>query len=358
MSNLFSGINARFRGQRSPNSPGPNEQQQQQPPPQQQQQQQQQQQYQQQQSFPANLPEGSQSSTSLSVKLPPLPNSPSLAETIGMDQTSGLMPSVEEVLASYHLPPVKPMWLNANYARHIVKGNFLTLSAKPKTVEMGEWIAHQVVDHWRMLITFIRLVHDKEEDGTSICNPRKCPKMSAGVNHSFTWLNSRLQPVEIAAYEYLTLVQRYVSGKIDDPAIFPTDASGVSFSDNPAFCTPVPESGQDWVGKRSGFPQTFMEICQTIFRQMFRVYSHLYWSHFEDMFSLNLEKSMNSCFSHFILTATTLNLLKKADLEPMQPLIDLWAALGTFPPGSKAFENANLQVGQLLVQKAGGPPAS
>jgi len=177
-------------------------------------------------------------------------------------------------------------------------------------------------------------------------------------NHSFTWLNSRLQPVEIAAYEYLTLVQRYISGKIDDPAIFPTEASGVSYADNPAFCSPMPESGQEWVGKRSGFPQNFMDICQTIFRQMFRVYAHLYWSHFEDMFSLNLEKSMNSCFSHFILTATTLNLLKKADLEPMQPLIDLWAALGTFPQGSKAFETANLPVGQLLVQKAGGPPAS
>ncbi len=116
-----------------------------------------------------------------------------------MDQSSGAMPSAEEVLASYHLPPTKPLWLNANYAKHIVKGNFLTLSAKPKTVEMGEWVAHQgkylylvglqnrlltlllVVDHWRMLITFIRLVHDKEEDGTSICSSRKCPKMTAGA---------------------------------------------------------------------------------------------------------------------------------------------------------------------------------
>lgn len=60
-----------------------------------------------------------------------------------MDQSSGAMPSAEEVLASYHLPPTKPLWLNANYGKHIVKGNFLTLSAKPKTVEMGEWVAHQ-----------------------------------------------------------------------------------------------------------------------------------------------------------------------------------------------------------------------
>lgn len=77
------------------------------------------------------------------VPLPHLPCLPSLAETLGMEQPGGAAPSAEEVLASYHLPAVKPLWLNANYAKHIVKGNFLTLSAKPKTVEMGEWVAHQ-----------------------------------------------------------------------------------------------------------------------------------------------------------------------------------------------------------------------
>ncbi|KAH8885068.1 Mob1/phocein [Thozetella sp. PMI_491] len=272
-----------------------------------------------------------------------------------MDQSGGGVPpsSPEDILNSYRLPPTKPLWLDANYAKHIVKGNFLTLSAKPKTVDMGEWVAHQVVDHWRMISTFIRLIHDREEDGTSICNQRKCPKMSAGPNHCFTWLNAQLQPVEIPAWEYLTLVQRYISGKIDNPALFPTDPSGVSYADNPAFCIPLPDSGRDWVGKRSGFPENFNETCQTIFRQMFRVYAHLYWSHYDDLFSLNLEKAMNSCFSHFILTATTLNLLRRSDMEPMQPLIDLWAALGTFPENSRAYESANVTVGQLLVRKAG-----
>lgn len=159
--------------------------------------------------------------------------------------------------------------------------------------------------------------------------------------------------MEIPAYEYLSLVQRYISAKIDSSTLFPTEASGVSYADNPAFCTPLPDAGRDWIGKRSGFPENFNETCQTIFRQMFRVYAHLYWSHFDDMFNLNLEKAMNSCFSHFILTATTLNLLRRSDMEPMQALIDLWAALGTFPESSKAYELANLSVGQFLVQKSG-----
>ena len=170
-----------------------------------------------------------------------------------------------------------------------------------------------------------------------------------------------MEPCEIPASEYLALVQRYITSKIDDQNIFPTDPAGVSFADNPEFCTPVPITGSegDWIGKRSGFPGNFFEVCQTIFRQMFRVYAHLYWSHFDDpLYAMNLEKSMNSCFSHFILTATTLDLLKPADLEPMQPLIDLWAAIGTFPKDSKAYSYANLRVGEHLLGMANVPVAA
>lgn len=168
-------------------------------------------------------------------------------------------------------------------------------------------------------------------------------------NHSYTWLNSRYEPVELPAYEYISLMQRWISGKIDDTKIFPTDGDGVSHAVNPAFTAAAEPSG-DWLGKRSGFPKDFGSICQTIFAQMFRVYAHLYHAHFIDPFyHLNLEKQLNSCFSHFLLTATTLDLLKAHDLEPMQPLIDLWAANGTFPPESKAYSMANLKVGQAIL---------
>lgn len=83
---------------------------------------------------------------------------------------------------------------------------------------------------------------------------------------------------------------------------------------------------------------------------MFRVYAHLYHAHFIDPFyHLHLEKQLNSCFSHFLLTATTLDLLRPTDLEPMQPLIDLWAANGTFPLESKAYQLANLRAGKILM---------
>jgi len=182
-----------------------------------------------------------------------------------------------------------------------------------------------------------------------------CGILTGNRNHSYTWLNSRFEPIELPAFEYITLMQRWISGKIDDTKMFPTEASGVSFSHNPQITTTALLNGPDeWVGKRSGFPQEFFGICQTIFLQMFRVYAHLYWAHFvEPFYHLNLEKQLNSCFSHFVLTATALDLLKPQELEPMQPLIDLWAANGTFPPDSKAYEYANLKVGQRLLQIGG-----
>lgn len=263
--------------------------------------------------------------------------------------------SGEDALNSYHLPGPLPLWLNPAYARHIVKGNFLTLSARPKTVEQGEWVAHQVVEHYRNLWNFVRVIYEKEEGGTTICNSTSCPRMSAGGNHSYTWLNSRFEPIELPAFEYITLMQRWISGKIDDNNMFPTDPAGVSYAHNPQITTTALLTGPDeWVGKRSGFPRDFFSICQTIFLQMFRVYAHLYWAHFtEPFYHLNLEKQLNSCFSHFVLTATALDLLKPQELEPMQPLIDLWAANGTFPPESKAYEYANLKAGQRLLQIGG-----
>ncbi|CAD6503900.1 BgTH12-05644, partial [Blumeria graminis f. sp. triticale] len=365
MSNLFSGISGRFRGTgkgagaKSPGLPPSASS-----------------------SSTGNVANGS--SGGMAPRVPPLPNSPSLTQTFSMENSES-SPARSDVLSHYNLPRPKPLWINDSYAKHIVKGNFMTLSARPKTVEQGEWIAHQVVEHYRILWNFVRVVHDRDEDGTSICNLSTCPRMSAGANYSFTWLNPRKEPVEVPAHEYISLMQRWISSKLDNPAIFPTDPTGVSSapihtisdhslsnygSNSPNtngpniagqnitshLSSPHSQYGNknDWIGRSSGFPMEFVDVCQTIFRQMFRVYAHLYWAHFTDPFyHLNLEKSMNSCFSHFILTATEIEMLKPHELEPMQPLIDLWAANGTFPKESKAYAGANIRAGEKLISLSG-----
>lgn len=38
-----------------------------------------------------------------------------------------------------------------------------------------------VVEHYRNLWNFVRVIHEKEEDGITICNAQTCPRMSAGA---------------------------------------------------------------------------------------------------------------------------------------------------------------------------------
>jgi hypothetical protein len=40
-------------------------------------------------------------------------------------------------------PRRPPFFFREEYSSLIVKGNFMTLAAKPKLVEEGEWLAHQ-----------------------------------------------------------------------------------------------------------------------------------------------------------------------------------------------------------------------
>lgn len=48
------------------------------------------------------------------------------------------------------------------------------------------------------------------------------------------------------------------------------------------------------------FPPNFMEVVRTIFKRLFRVYAHIYHSHFKQVCSLGEEAHLNTCFKHFI----------------------------------------------------------
>jgi hypothetical protein len=83
---------------------------------------------------------------------PPLP-SPTLQQNRG-SSTSPVPPSPglnsnmslpDHASASGHQPASRrpPYFFREEYAGLIVKGNFMTLAAKPVHVEDGEWLAHQ-----------------------------------------------------------------------------------------------------------------------------------------------------------------------------------------------------------------------
>ena len=70
------------------------------------------------------------------------------------------------------------------------------------------------------------------------------------------------------------------------------------------------------------FPKNFLAIAKTILKRLFRVYAHIYHSHFNVVVSLNEEAHLNTSFKHFIYFVQEFDLIEKKELAPMQELID------------------------------------
>jgi hypothetical protein len=185
-----------------------------------------------------------------------------------------------------------------------------------------------------------------EKTGKPICNMETCPTMSAS-GHTYTWLDNNKKPIKIPAIQYINLVQKWIVGKINDPNIFPTDTTSVSIGASTyasekmiAGDAAVP-GGRDWLGKSSGFPETFESDIKSIYRQMMRCYAHIYHGHWlEPFWNVNAYKELNTCFIHFINVGKLFNLLNDKDIEPMQPLVDLWGEKGLLPPVGISKESA------------------
>ena len=94
------------------------------------------------------------------------------------------------------------------------------------------------------------------------CTSSTCPKMSAGENFEYLWMNADdpryEKPTVVSAKEYVSLLMEWVESMLNNEQIFPTDAS------------------QD-------FPKDFSKIVKNIFKRLFRVYAHIYAHHLEQI---------------------------------------------------------------------------
>ncbi len=69
------------------------------------------------------------------------------------------------------------------------------------------------------------------------------------------------------------------------------------------------------------FPKNFTQVIKVIFKRLFRVYAHIYHSHFQHIMSLGLEYHLNTCFKHFIYFVDEFRLVDEKELAPLAELI-------------------------------------
>ena len=83
------------------------------------------------------------------------------------------------------------------------------------------------------------------------------------------------KPVEVSAPAYTALLMEWIEHLLDDERVFPV-AAGIPF------------------------PSDFVDTVRKIFRRLFRVYAHIYHSHFNQVCELGEEAHLNTLFKHFI----------------------------------------------------------
>ncbi|CAO1614462.1 unnamed protein product [Parajaminaea phylloscopi] len=166
-------------------------------------------------------------------------------------------------------PTGKALYLCNPFLRSaLVKGSFKTIVTLPKYVDPREWVAVNLFDFFNNLNQFYGVL-------TEFCTIQNNPTMSAGVGLDYTWIDQNRKQVKLPAPQYIDYVMTWVGGLLSDEATFPTKAS-------------------------RDFPPTFLTTAKHIYKQLLRVFAHIYHAQFPHLIHLCCEGHFNSLFAHFI----------------------------------------------------------
>lgn len=170
-------------------------------------------------------------------------------------------------------------------------GDMRNAVALPEGEDLHEWLAVHTVDFFNE----ISLVYGTIRE---FCTVESCPEMRAGPKFEYLWKDNKeyKTPAKLAAPEYIDMLMTWVEELLSDDTLFPT---------------------------REGTPyaRNFHAVVKNIFRRLFRVYAHVYYSHFDKVVSIGAEAHLNSCFKYFMAFVTQFDLVDKREQEPLSALI-------------------------------------
>jgi len=181
----------------------------------------------------------------------------------------------------------------SDYAKATLgSGNMRSAVVLPKGEDLNEWLAVNTVDFFNEISLLYGTI-------TDYCTPENCPVMNAGSNYEYLWADGVKikKPIKCNAPEYVDHLMTWVEGQLNDESIFPLQLG-----------TP--------------FPKNFLSIVKTIFKRLFRVYAHIYHSHFKKIIGLGAEAHLNTCFKHFIYFVHEFKLISSVEQDPLKELID------------------------------------
>eukprot|EP00941_MAST-03F_sp_MAST-3F-sp1_P006540 g6540.t1 len=203
-----------------------------------------------------------------------------------LDQTKSMKPLHKHRLGSHR-------WKIHNQLRRdliVAEVDLRSIVKLPPLESLNEWIAVHVIDFYNEISLLYGCVEE-------FCTPENCPIMNAGNRYTFLWQDSDSKefkrPVRVSAPRYVSLLLDWVEKKI------------MEFDGNPG----------------SDFPDDFEKKTKQIFKRLFRVYGHLYHSHFRSFVKLEIDSHINRSFTRFTLFVLEFNLIKDRELQPLRKLL-------------------------------------
>jgi len=161
----------------------------------------------------------------------------------------------------------------------------------PEGEDLNEWIAVNTVHFYNAA----NMIY-----GTcaEFCTDETCKTMSAGRNE-YLWKDDQKykKPTRVTAPVYIDLLLNWVNEQISNPELFPVD-------------------------ENAKFPSNFMAKVKDIYKRLFRLYAHLYYSHFEKISNIGAKAHLNTCFKHFVFFILEFKLMDDKGLAPLKNFID------------------------------------
>lgn len=167
----------------------------------------------------------------------------------------------------------------------------------PDGEDINEWIAVNTVHFYNAA----NMIY-----GTcaEFCTEQACPVMSAGPKFEYLWKDNTAKykkPTRVSAPVYIDNLLSWVNDQIGNSQLFPVD-------------------------ENDKFPKNFLQQVKVIYKRLFRLYAHIYYSHFEKIRAIGANAHLNTCFKHFVFFIQEFNLVDDAEMQPLARLIKKFSA--------------------------------
>jgi len=166
----------------------------------------------------------------------------------------------------------------------------------PPDEDPNDFLANHVVDFYNRAKLVYATVMDSDPDClTRTCSEENCPSMTGGPKYEYLWQDGNRKPEKLSAPDYVVALVDWIDNIITDEVIFP----------------PVDDIP---------FPSNFRQICDKIFRRLYRIFVHVYIEHFERLQEAGAEAHTNTFYRHFYYFMREHQLMQEKDYAPLEHL--------------------------------------